>query len=330
MKVIYLVHPRGISKRMRDEIRDIPGLEVEERTDWEGMSPEELADCLRGYEVLILSRDPIVPPEIAADPGNLKYICYLHGAIGRVLSLPIVQSPIRITNWGDHPGAELAMLSLVLLMALLKDLPTRILAVRRGEGKGINSVGATVKGLRVGLYGYGFAGRKCVELLLPLGAEVKIFDPYATGIPDACTRVDTLEALFEGIHAVMIHAALTPETRGSVTAKLLSRLPDQGLVINTARGGIIDQPALFAELKSGRLRAGLDVLDPDHLEPDHEARQWENLIWTCHHGGGAKAWPGAEETLCRRDEVVLENLRAYAKGEPLNYVIDEKRFALMT
>lgn len=86
--------------------------------------------------------------------------------------------------------------------------------------------------------------------------------------------------------------------------------------------------ALFAELKFGRLRAGLDVLSPDSLPEDHEARTWENLIWTCHHFA-YKNWPG-DDTPSRRDEVVLENLRAYAEGKPLNYVIDETRYSLMT
>jgi phosphoglycerate dehydrogenase-like enzyme len=140
--------------------------------------------------------------------------------------------------------------------------------------------------------------------------------------------VASLEELFDGAQAIVIHAGLTNETEKSVTAELLSRLPDQGVVVNTARGAIIDQEALFAELKSGRLRAGLDVLSPDELPENHEARSWENLIWTCHRfmGGG---WPG-DDTLGRRDHNLLGNLHAILDGRPPRFVIDEARYNLMT
>ena len=329
MKAIYLVHQRGISERMIKEIGSISGIELELEHKWEGMSPEVLANRIRECEILLLSRAPELPDSLLADaPGNLKYVCFLHGSVKKV-GEKIIKSPdITVTNWGDHPARGLANGSLVLLFACLLDVHKRIMAVRRGQGKGIDSVGGTVKGLRVGLYGCGFAGKALVDLLLPLGAEIKIFDPYIAEVPPRCSRVDSLDKMFENIQALVVFAGLTEETRHSITAERLAMLPDHGVVINMARGAIIDQEALFAELKSGRLRAGLDVLEPDDLPEDHEARQWENLIWTCHHLG-AKNWPG-EEALCRRDEVVLENLRAYVEGKPLKYVIDEARYNLMT
>lgn len=329
MKVIYLAHSRGISERMIKEIKNIQGIELVVEENWEGMSSEELANRIREFEILLLSRAPELPDALlAAEPGYLKYVCFLHGSVKRV-GEQIIKSPdITVTNWGDHPAKGLANGSLVLLFGCLLEVHKRIMAVRRGQGKGINSVGGGVKGLRVGVYGCGFAGKAFVNLLLPLGSEICIFDPYIDKVPDGCTRVDSLDKLFENAQAIVIFAGLTEETKHTVNAKRLAMLPDHGVVVNMARGAIIDQEALFAELKSGRLRAGLDVLDPDNLPEDHEARKWENLIYTCHHFAGID-WPG-EEALTRRDEVVLENLRNYVEGEPLNFVIDEKKFKLMT
>lgn len=328
LKAIHLAPQQVLPDRLLEEIRAIPGLELDIEYDCEPMSPEDLAELIRGYDILLLSRNPILPAELADDPGRLKYICYLHGSIRRAIGPEIVQSPIVVTNWGDHPAKELADGSLVLLLASLKDLHKRIMAVRRGGGRGIQSVGGTVQGLRIGVYGYGFAGKAFVELIRPLGADIRIFDPYARDFPDDCRRVESLDELFDGAQAIAIFAGLTDETTGSVNAERLAMLPDQGVVINMARGAIIDQDALFAELKAGRLRAGLDVLSPDSLPEDHEARQWENLIWTCHRFHSVN-WPG-DDAFTRRDEVVLENLRAYVEGRPLNYVIDEQRYALMT
>lgn len=329
-KALYLVHPGGLSQRVIEMIQGIEGLELTLKTDWEGMDEAGLAACVRDYDAVLVSRGPALPSAaLAADPGRLTYVCYLHGSVRGNVGEPLVKSGVTVTNWGDHPALELAMSSVALLMACLNDLSVRIQAVRRGEGKGIKSVGGTVKDLRVGVYGCGFAGKECVRLLLGLGARVAVYDPYVEVLAEGARRAETLVELFGGAQAVLIHAPWTEETEKSVTGELLAMLPDQGVVVNTARGAIVDQEALFAELKSGRLRAGLDVLYPDMLPADHEARQWENLIWTCHCITGARAWPG-DDSMNRRDEVVIENLKRFVKGEPLEFVIDEKRFAMMT
>lgn len=328
MNAIYLVHPRGLSEKAIREVQSIPGLTLVLEEGWSAMTSEALTNRIREFDILLLSRGPAISDALADDPGKLRHICYLHGSIRQWIGLPILRSGITVTNWGDAPAVGLAMGSLVLLQACLMDIHKRIMAVRHGASRGFNSVGGTVTGLRVGVYGYGFAGREFVRLALALGADVRIYDPYASDVPKDCRRAASLEELFDGAQAIVIHAGLTEETTGSVTAELLSRLPDQGVVVNTARGAIIDQDALFAELKSGRLRAGLDVLWPDTLPEDHEARTWENLIWTCHRfqGGG---WPG-EDVLGRRDTNLLDNLRAIAEGRPPRFVIDEARYNLMT
>lgn len=330
MNALYLWHPGGLTDPVVDRVRSIPNLNLTVEA-WDERRGEDLMDRIREFDILILSRQPDLSDSLAETPGNLKWICYLHGGIKGKIGLPILQSPVQVTNWGDHPGVELAEGALVLLLCCLKDVHYRVMEVKRNRSREDRhrSVGGTINGLRVGVYGYGFAGKAFVDRVRPLGARVVIYDPYAKEIPPDCVRAESLEALFEDIHAVSVHAALTPETEKSVTAGLLAKLPDQGIVVNTARGGILDQEALFAELKAGRLRAGLDVLSPDHLPDDHEARSWENLIYGAHCFCQSTPWPG-ENPLTRRDEVVLENLRNFVEGQPLNYVIDENRYNLMT
>lgn len=319
-----------VASALLDEVAAIPGLELERVRGCESMTAQELADRMRQADLLLLSRTPAVPDELAENPGRLKYICYLHGTMRNKIGLPVIRSNIRVTNWGDACGPGLAESSLTLLLAVLKDLPRRILAVRNGEGGGIKSVGWSVAGLRVGVYGFGFAGRQFVKLLQPFGATIRVFDPYVEAVPEPCLRVDSLKELMETSQALVIHAGWTPETEGSVSRELLAKLPDHGVLVNTARGAIVDQPALFDELRSGRLRAGLDVLWPDNLPPDHEARQWENLIWTCHQFLG-KPWPGEEkENVLRNAKVHLENIRAFVDGRPLQHEIDETRYSRMT
>jgi phosphoglycerate dehydrogenase-like enzyme len=329
MKALHFKANR-IHAEFFDAVRQIPSLELDVVDEWESLSDEQLAGLIRQYDVLLLSRQPRVPDAIADDPGRLKYISYLHGGVSKAVGLPIIRSSIQVTNWGDRVAGEQALNSITLLLATVRDLHARIAGVRRGEKPGFRSVGEHVAELNIGVYGFGAVAREFVRLLEPFGATIRVYDPYAADIPVHCTRVDSLKALFETSRAIVIHAGLTPETKGSVTRELLALLPDHGIVINTARGAIVDQEALFDELRNGRLRAGLDVLWPDNLPGDHEARQWENLIWTCHRIKGS-AWP--DEGLAgilRPYRNSLENLEAFVKGQPLKWIIDEKRYESMT
>lgn len=331
MKALHFLSPNGtVRPEFLEAVRDMPGLELEVIEHWDALTPEELARLIRGSDLLILSRAPRMPDELAADPGRLKYICYLHGTMNRVIGLPVIRSSIKVTNWGNAMELGLAESSMTLLLAVFKDLPRRIMVVRAGGGRGIRNMGSHVAGLNVGIYGFGFAGRAFAKLLQPFDAVIRVFDPYAAGLPDCCRRVHSLQELFAASQAIVIHAGLTPETRHSVSRELLALLPDQGIVINTARGAIVDQEALFDELRAGRLRAGLDVLWPDDLPVDHEARQWENLIWTCHQFTG-EPWPSeGVEGILKQYRNHLDNIRAFCEGKPLQFVIDEVRYSRMT
>ncbi len=328
-KAIYFKQKDGGPQEFFDAVAELPGLELECIENWESMDEDALLERIRQADIVLASRAPRIPDKVADDPGKLKYICYLHGTMWKVIGLPIIRSDIKVTNWGNRSGYGLAENSLALLLAMLKDFPKRILAVRNGAGRGIHSTGGVLKGMRIGVYGFGFAGREFVRLLQPFQTEIKVFDPYVESVPESCIRVSSLQDLFEGSHGIVIHAGLTKETRGAVSRELLSKLPDQGIVINTARGAIIDQEALFDELRAGRLRAGLDVLWPDDLPEDHEARQWENLMWTCHQIS-RKPWPGEKPDVEDQFGVFLDNIRAFLKGEPLKFEIDETRYSRMT
>jgi len=273
-----------------------------------------------------------VPDGLASDRGRLRYICNVTGTVRRWISLRLVDAGIPVTNWGTAPANRLAEGAMTLLLATVKDLHQRIVHVREGAWQlDEHFYGGSLRGLNVGVYGFGAIGDRFVRLLRPFEAIIRIYDPYASEIPEDCTRVDSLAELFDASEAIVIHAGLTDETRGSVTAALLARLPDHGIIINTARGAIIDQDALFAELEAGRLRAGLDVLEPDTLPPDHPSRRWENTILTAHQIGRNRPDYGQERTwLDDFQEVCLDNLARFVTGEPPRFLIDRQRYLRST
>src|ERR1035437_9139050 len=204
-----------------------------------------------------------------------------------LVPLRVVQSRIPTTNWGNAAAFGVAEGAFALLMAMLKNVRGHIIEKEAGHWRelpiGAAQFSGSLRNLNIGIYGLGFVGRSFCDMLRPFRPVVRAYDPFVNDWPADVPRVDSLEALFAGSHALVIHAGLTDQTKGSVTAQLLKLLPDHAILINTARGDIIDQEALFADPSAGRRRAGLDVrAGDDQLPPDHPARHWPNLILTAH------------------------------------------------
>ncbi|MEI8243805.1 MAG: NAD(P)-dependent oxidoreductase [bacterium] len=320
-------------KRFRDALVDLGQFElVEHAGDW----PEpRLAERMRQADVLVTSWGAAsLPDTLIGNRGCLQYVHHVNGTVRGLVSTALLQAGLPVSN-GVIPGSyEVAEGAVCLLLAVMKDLHAHIQLVRR-DGWRLDplTTGGSLHGLNVGIYGFGAIGRRFAELLRPFGCNLRAFDPYVNDYPDYVTPVPTLTALFQDSQAVCIHAALTDATRVTVTRELLALLPQHGVLINTARGGIVDQAALFDELRTGRLRAGLDVLagDGDDLPPGHEARTWENLILTGHQI--ARGWPtdGQEpQRLHPVHEYTLENLRRFREGEPILSLLAVEVFSRST
>lgn len=232
------------------------------------LTEAEIAERMRAADVVITHWSSVpIPRALAEDPGRLKYVLNLGGTCRATVPIEIIRRGIPVTNWGDAPAQSVAEGAMALLLAVLKELRGRIEALRDGRcgpARRLGLASGTLNGLRLGLYGCGVIGRRFVEMARPFRPKIRVYDPYASRLPEGCLRVESLRALFEQSEAVTIWAGLSEKTRGTVTAELLALLPDHGIVVNAARGEIVDQEALFAELKSGRLRAGLDVLVGDN------------------------------------------------------------------
>lgn len=334
MKLLHLAREEPASclfpPAFRDALAEFGELTIVPKA--RALAESEVVQAIRENPVLLTGWGHIpIPLAIAENPGNLAYICHITGEMRRVIPVEIIRAGIPVTNWGDTPAFPVAEGALSLLLACLKELRPHIEEKRAGLHRYSRpDVIGTMRGLRLGLYGFGAIGRKFCAMCQPLGPQIAVFDPFVTELPEGVTRADSLRTIFATSDAIAIHAALTPETHHSVTAELLALLPDNGIVVNTARGAVVDQEALFAELQAGRLRAGLDVLAyDDSLPPTHPARHWPNLLWTSHQITYAE-WPPRPDTLSDMHMVALDNLRRFASGQPVRFCMDEARYMRST
>jgi len=169
-------------------------------------------------------------------------------------------------------------------------------------------------GRRIILLGHGSSGRAAERLLAPFGCEVV---GVARRARDGVHAIEDLDALLPGADALVNLLPLTPATRGLVGAAALARLPDGALYINLGRGATTDTDALVAELQRERLRAVLDVVDPEPLPDDHPLWTEPGALISPHVAGDT---PGGDQAAWR---LVGEQLARYIAGEPLVNVVTD-------
>ncbi|MDQ1247005.1 MAG: hypothetical protein QG597_1374 [Actinomycetota bacterium] len=152
-----------------------------------------------------------------------------------------------------------------------------------------------------------------------IGARLAPFDvdlvPVARSSRTGVNGVEELDALLPSADIVVLAVPLTDATRGLLNARRLALLPDDALVVNVARGPVIDTDALLAEVSTGRLRAALDVTDPEPLPADHPLWRAPGVLITPHIGGDTTAFPPRAQAL------LTAQLRRYCAGEPLVGVV---------
>lgn len=171
-----------------------------------------------------------------------------------------------------------------------------------------------IAGLTLGIIGYGDIGRKTAEIARAFGMNVVTYTRSPQKVTDG-TRVCTLEELLSISDAVSLHCPLTPENGKMINAETLALMKPNALLVNTARGGLIDEQALAEALNGGRLGgARLDTLTYEPMREDCPLRGAKNCAITPHI-----AWAPIE-TRVRLLEKVAENLKAWINGEPINVV----------
>jgi phosphoglycerate dehydrogenase-like enzyme len=167
---------------------------------------------------------------------------------------------------------------------------------------------SVLSGSTVGVIGASEVGKRVMALLRPFSCQVLCYDPFATAASLAslgAKRVETVAELCAQSDAVTLHTPLLPATKGLVGSVELARLRDGGLFINTSRGECVDEAALIAELKTGRMHAYLDVTSPEPAAADSPLRSLPNVVLTSHIAGPACAHLG------RR---AVDDLRAFLSG----------------
>jgi D-3-phosphoglycerate dehydrogenase / 2-oxoglutarate reductase len=224
-------------------------------------TPEGVGRLAGDADALLNTYLPITE-DLLAQLSSCKIIARYGIGVDNVDLAAAARRGLVVTNVPDYSVEEVAVHALGLLLSLVRRLPEASALVARG-GWGLDGL-RPIRRLstqRVGLVGFGRIARQLAGYVSALGAEVVVHDPFIQPGPGIPALV-TLDELLTGCDAVSLHAPLTARTRNLIGAAELAAMKPDAVLVNTARGGLVDIDALIEALRAGRIRAAaLDVLD---------------------------------------------------------------------
>ncbi|GAA2525243.1 2-hydroxyacid dehydrogenase [Streptomyces levis] len=297
-----------------DEIEGLP--EGPEYRFWNGAEdfPADPADCAF-YVVPYMKPSPLCVRPLAR-MSRVEVVQTLSAGIDHVEpGLGRLRPGVRLCNARGVHEASTAELTLALILSSLRGIPDFVRAQERGEWLG--GFRPALADKNVLIVGYGSIGSAIEDRLVPFepARVARVARSERTTARGPVHPLTELPALLPEADVVILSTPLTETTRGLAGADFLSRMKDGALLVNVARGPVVDTKALLAELESGRLTAALDVTDPEPLPRAHPLWRAPGVLISPHAGGPTSAF------LPRAKRLLVDQLRRHVNREPLRNVI---------
>lgn len=274
----------AISKDAVEGLKGL-GIEVVENTSIE---KEELAGIIADFEgVIVRSRTKIREDLIDIAAGSVKFIVRAGVGLDNIDVEHAKEKGIEVINTPEASTNGVAELAVAHMLALLRHIPQATAAMKKGEWPKKQLKGNELGSCTVGIIGLGRIGRRTAELVKGFGASVIGYDPYVEEVQGIDAKMVELDELLASSDIISLHLPHTDETHHLIGEKELEKMKKSSYLVNCARGGIIDEDALYNALKNESIRGG--ALDVFEVEPPTDLKLMElnNFICTPHLGAQA-------------------------------------------
>ena len=299
---------------------------VEWNANAEQYGEEELAEKLRGVDICISGwgNTPFHEKTLKyAD--KLKLIAHIGGSVRPMVGDAAFERGIRVCSGNRVFAESVAEGVLAYMLCSLRRIGEYEARMAAGEWPSLIGTRGLL-GRSVGLVGYGMIAEYLVKFLKPFGCRIMVSSRHisAEELAEAGIEAAAAEEIFRTCDIISLHSSLTARTKHSIGADLLNSMKDGALLVNTARGALMDEEALVSVLKERPVWAALDVFETEPLPMDSPLRECERVLLMPHAAG-----PTAD----RRDVVtshVLDDIGRFLNGKPLDCEIDFARAGTMT
>jgi len=291
------------------------GLEVDVKV---GLKPEALEEIIGAYDGLAVRSATKVNAKLLAKATRLKVIGRAGVGVDNVDLDAATRRGVVVMNTPGGSSVTVAELALALMLSLSRHVPAATASVKAGRWEKKKFQGHEMAGKVLGVVGIGAIGSALVERAVAMKMHVVAYDPFIS--LEAAAKLGAelvdLDALWGRADVISLHVPLTEQTRNLVNASTLAKMKKGALLLNCARGGIVDEKALADALASGHLGgAALDVFDKEPPPPDHPLFALDSFVCTPHLGAST------EEAQSAVAAAIAEQLAAYlVRGEVKNAV----------
>lgn len=291
------------------------------------LNGEQLRDKLENVDVLVCGwGTPRLTDEVLSKANRLKLVAYVAGSVANVATEDMYRRGIRIVCGNEAFARSVAEATLAYMLCALRYIPYYNSRMQNGLWKTERSRGCALNDQCVGIIGYGAISKYLLDLLRPFKVKILLYSGHMTEEQAAELGVHkaSLEEIFSTCKVVSVHTARSAKNYHMVDERLLRMMQEDAVLVNTARGDIIDEEALIRVAREGKIRAILDVFEEEPLPAGSGLRGMENVILMPHCGG-----PTTDKR-CDAARLVLDDILRMQQGMPLQNEIVAARAATMS
>lgn len=274
----------NLSTRGIERLKSVEHFQVDVNT---GLKPEELKSIIGSYHALIVRSESKVTADILSNATNLKVIGRAGTGVDNIDVSTATEKGIVVMNAAAGNSITTAEHTISLLMSLARKIPQAHFKLKNGKWDKKSFMGVELAGKTLGVIGLGNIGKIVASRAIGLAMKVVAYDPFITKELASKIGIESvsLDEVFHRADFVTVHTPLTDETRGIVGESAFAKMKDGVRIINCARGGLVDEKALFTAIKSGKVAgAALDVFEKEPVPTDHPLLTLDEVIVTPHLG----------------------------------------------
>ncbi len=254
------------------------------------ITPEELLETIDQYEGIIVRSRTKVTRDVIENAKNLKIIARAGVGVDNIDVEAATEHGILVVNAPQSTSITVAEHAMGLMLSLSRKIAIADASVKSGKWEKSKFMGMELRNKTLGVIGMGRIGSQVVKRSKAFEMDVIVYDPYITEetAKELGVEITTLDNLVQTADVMTIHVPLTPETKGLISKDELAKMKDNAILLNCARGGIIDEADLYEALKERpELKAGLDVFENEPLENSPLATL-DNVVLTPHIAASTK------------------------------------------